>query len=163
MGPFILKAPSAVDVAATVVAPVTSKLRQMEVIARASTYCIEYGHYHGIQLDDLNFGMFFSSPTAIHSCNLTTVGIGDVRANEEQRTVLEAMIKSASLFSVFMSLRTNVSGFRAKPFEVRLDGTKNKTIVPNILSLGLTPMTNAVNAEVELTTLNRPTGFTSQI
>ena len=62
-----------------------------------------------------------------------------------------------------MSMRTNVSGFRDKPFEVRLDGTKNKTIVPNILALGLTPMTNAVNAEVELTTLNRPTGFTSQI
>ena len=56
-------------------------------------WCVEHGHYNGVQLDGLNFGMFFHSPAAIHLGNLTTVAIGDVRATKEQRTALEAMIK----------------------------------------------------------------------
>ena len=73
------------------------------------------------------------------------------------------MIKSAAPFSVFMNLSTNSLGFRYQPFEVRLDGINSKISISNIFELGLTPMTNPVTGEVELTPLNKPTGFTLQI
>jgi hypothetical protein len=106
--------------------------------------------------------MFVHSPAAIHLGNLTTVVIVDERADERQRQAIEAMINNAPPFSVFFSLTSNFLGFRYAPFEVHLDGIRSRITIPRIYELELTPMTNPVTGEIELATLLKPTGFTSQ-
>ncbi|HZA22794.1 MAG TPA: DUF1326 domain-containing protein, partial [Dehalococcoidia bacterium] len=69
---------------------------------------------------------------------------------------------NAPPFSVFFSLTSNFLGFRYAPFEVHLDGIRSRITIPRIYELELTPMTNPVTGEIELATLLKPTGFTSQ-
>jgi hypothetical protein len=45
---------------------------------------------------------------------------------------------------------------------VHLDGIHSRVTIPGIYDLGLAPMTNPVTGEIELATLLKPTGFTSQ-
>ena len=125
-------------------------------------WCVEQGHYGGARLDGLCFGMFFYSPAAIHLGNLTTVAIVGEQANVQQREAIETMITDASPMSIFYSLTSNFLGFRCAPFEVHLDGIRSRVTIPGVYELELTPMTNPVTGEVELATLLKPTGFTSQ-
>jgi hypothetical protein len=125
-------------------------------------WCVEQGHYGDTLLDGLHFGMFFHSPTAIHLGNLTTVGIIDEGASEQQRKAIEDMVANAVPFSVFMDLTSNFLGFLYTPIEVHLDGIHSRVTIPGIYDLGLAPITNPVTGEIELATLLKPTGFTSQ-
>ena len=115
-----------------------------------------------MELDGLSFGMFFHFPAAIHLGGGTAVVIVDVRADARQRGALEAMVKDASPFGIFLSLTSNFLGFHYAPFEVHLDGIRSRVAIPGTFDLALTPMTNPVTGEVELATLLKPTGFTSQ-
>lgn len=126
-------------------------------------WCLERGRYDDVQLDGLNFGMFFHSPKAIHLGNLTTSVVADVRANAQQRAALEDMIAGVAPFKVFLDLTGTFLGFRYEPFEVHLDGIQSRITIPGIYDLELTPMTNPVTGEPELATLTKPTGFTSNI
>ncbi len=64
--------------------------------------------------------------------------------------------------NVFLGLTSNDLGVKFAPFKVELDGIRSKVTIPGIFDLELTPMINPVTGEVELATLNKPTGFTSQ-
>jgi hypothetical protein len=125
-------------------------------------WCVEQGHYGDVRLAGLIFGMFFHCPAAVHLGHLTAVAIVDERANPPQRQAIEAMITNAVPFNLFLSLTSNFLGFRAAPFAVHLDGIRSRVTIPGIYELGLTPMTNPVTGEIELATLLKPTGFTSQ-
>lgn len=125
-------------------------------------WCVEQGHYGDTSLDGVRFGMFLHSPAAIHLGNLTTAAIVDHQASEQQRKAIEDMISSAPPFNVFRDLTSNFLGFRYAPIEVHLDGIHSRVTIPGIFDLELTPMTNPVTGEVELATLMKPTGFTSQ-
>lgn len=124
-------------------------------------WCVEEGHYGDTSLEGVRFGLFFHSPAAIHLGNLTTTGVIDQRAGEQQRQAVESMITSVPPFSVFMDLTSNFLGIRYAPIEVRLDGIHSKVTIPEMYDLELTPMTNPVTGEIELATLTKPTGFTA--
>ena len=123
---------------------------------------VEQGRYGDTSLDGLSFGIFLHSPAAIHLGNLTAAAVVDERASEQQRQAIEAMVTNAPPFNVFMDLTSNFLGFRYAPIEVHLDGINSKVTIPGIYDLQLAPMTNPVTGEVELATLMKPTGFTSQ-
>ena len=125
-------------------------------------WCVERGHYGDARLDGLCFGMFYYSPAAIHLGNLVTIVIVDERASVQQREAIESMITNAPPFSIFCSLTSKFLGFLYAPFEVHLDGIRSRVTIPGVYELGLTPMTNPVTREIELATLLKPTGFTSQ-
>ena len=125
-------------------------------------WCVEQGLYGNVPLDGLHFGLFLHSPAAIHLGNLTTVAIVDERATAQQRQAIEAMLTHASPFHIFLSLTSHFLGFRYAPFEVHLDGIRSRVTIPGLYELGLTPMTNPVTGDIELATLLKPTGFTSQ-
>jgi hypothetical protein len=125
-------------------------------------WVVAEGHYQDVRLDGLSFGMFFHSPEAIHLGNLTTVTLVDQRADPQQRQAIEAMVKEAAPFSIFMDLTGKFLGFHYVPVEVHLDGIRSRVSIPGIYDLVMTPMTNPVTGDVELATLHKPTGFTSQ-
>jgi hypothetical protein len=125
-------------------------------------WVVEAGHYGDVRLDGLSFGMFFHSPAAIHLGNLTSVVVVDQRADHRQRQTIEAMVKEAAPFSIFMDLTSKFLGFHYAPIEANLDGIRSRVTIPGIYDLAMTPMTNPVTGEVELATLFKPTGFTSQ-
>ncbi len=125
-------------------------------------WCIEEGHVGNVSLDGLNFGMFFHSPAAIHLGNLTALIVIDEKATPQQREAIQSLIAGASPFNVFRDLATTDWGIKFAPFKVELDGIRSKIAIPGIYELELTPMINPVTGEVELATLNKPTGFTSQ-
>ena len=62
-----------------------------------------------------------------------------------------------------MELTSNFLGFVYAPFNLHLDGLNSRLEVPGILALSLTPIINPVTGEVELATLEKPTGFTSKV
>ena len=125
-------------------------------------WCVEKGQVGDVSLDGLNFGMFFHSPAAIHLGNLTAFTVIDERATPQQREAIQALIAGTPPFKVFLDLSTSDLGITFAPFEVGLDGIRSKVTIPGIFDLELTPMINPVTGEVELATLNKPTGFTSQ-
>lgn len=125
-------------------------------------WCVEQGLYGHVPLDGLHFGLFLHAPAALHLGHLTTVAIVDERATVQQRQAIEAMLTHASPFKIFLSLTSHFLGFRYAPFEVHLDGIRSRVTIPGLYELRLTPMTNPVTGDIELATLLKPTGFTSQ-
>ncbi len=126
-------------------------------------WCIEQGHYADTKLDGLNIGMLFHSPAAIHLGNMTMAAVVDERASTPQRAAIEKIFSSVAPFEVFYSLTSTFLGIRFAAFEVQLDGIHSRVKIPEVLELGLTPMTNPVTGKPELATLTKPAGFTSQV
>ena len=124
---------------------------------------VEEGQYHGVDLAGLVISEISKFPEAIHLGNGTSVYLIDERANEKQRQAIETMVRNEAPFSVFIDLTTQFIGFRYVPFQVTIDGINSHAVVPGKLDMHLTPMKNPVTGADELATLNKPTGFTSQI
>ncbi len=124
---------------------------------------VDSGHYNGVDLSGLVISEVSKFPEAIHLGNGTSVYLLDERANDEQRQAMESMIKNEAPFSVFIDLPPTFLGFRYVPFQVTIDGINSHATIPGKLDMHLTPMKNPVTGEDELATLNKPTGFTSQI
>ncbi len=129
----------------------------------AYVWRIETGRYNGVNLDGLVLAEISKFPGAVHLGNGTSVYLVDERADETQRTAIETMVNDEAPFSVFLSLSSEFFGFQYVPFSVELNGTESSATIPGVLDLQLAPMTNPVTGEVELATLNKPTGFTSQM
>lgn len=124
---------------------------------------VEEGQYQGVDLAGLVISEISKFPEAIHLGNGTSVYLIDERANEEQRQAIETMVRNEAPFSVFIDLTTEFIGFRYVPFQVTIDGINSHAVVPGKLDMHLTPMKNPVTGADELATLNKPTGFTSQV
>ena len=124
---------------------------------------VDTGHYDGVELDGLVISEVSKFPEAIHLGNGTSVYLVDERATEEQRQAIESMVRKEAPFSVFIDLTTQFMGFRYVPFEVTIDGINSHATIPGKLDMHLAPMKNPVTGKDELATLNKPTGFTSQI
>ena len=123
---------------------------------------VEQGHYGGVQLDGLSFGMYGRSPAAVHLGNLTELFLVDDRADTRQREAIEALMRTIPPFSVFYSLTSTFLGFRYVPINVQLDGVRSRVTISGTLEAALTPITNPVTGEEEPATLLKPKGFTSQ-
>jgi len=121
------------------------------------------GHYNGVDLSSLVISEVSSFPEAIHLGNGTNVYLADDKANEEQRQAIESMVRNGAPFSVFIDLTTQFMGFKYVPFQVTIDGINSQATIPETLDMHLAPMKNPVTGADELATLNKPTGFTSQI
>ncbi len=102
-------------------------------------------------------------PGAVHEGNATTVVMIDYQVPLKQRTTVEALIQEVPPFSVFMDLTSDFRGFRYLPINLRLDGIRSRVTIPGVLELQFGPMKNPVTGEDELATLNKPTGFTSNV
>ena len=124
---------------------------------------VEEGQYQGVDLAGLVISEISKFPEAIHLGNGTSVYLIDERANEEQRQAIETMVRNEAPFSVFIDLTAEFIGFRYVPFQVTIDGINSHAVVPGKLDMHLTPMKNPVTGADELATLNKPTGFTSQV
>ena len=124
---------------------------------------VDSGQYKGVDLSGLIISEVSKFPEAIHLGNGTSVYLLDERADEEQRQAMESMVQNEAPFSVFIDLTTDFIGFRYVPFQVTIDGINSHASIPGKLDLHLVPMKNPVTGEDELATLNKPTGFTSQI
>jgi len=124
---------------------------------------LEEGQYQGVDLAGLVISEISKFPEAIHLGNGTSVYLIDERANEEQRQAIESMARNEAPFSVFIDLTTQFIGFRYVPFQVTIDGINSHAVVPGKLDMHLMPMKNQVTGADELATLNKPTGFTSQV
>ena len=124
---------------------------------------VDTGQYQGVDLAGLVISEVSKFPEAIHLGNGTSVYLVDERANEEQRQAIESMVRTQAPFSIFIDLTSNFMGFKYVPFLVKIDGINSHATIPGKLDIRLTPMKNPVTGEDELATLNKPTGFTSQI
>ena len=124
---------------------------------------VEEGHYEGTTLDGSTIAIYSRFPGAIHEGNGTSMVLVDERVPAERRRVIESMVQDTAPFSIFLDLTTNMLGFRYLPFDLRLDGIYSRLTIPGIFELQLGPMKNPVTGEDELATLNKPTGFTSQV
>tara|TARA_B100000315_G_scaffold169291_1_gene157860 strand:- start:726 stop:1112 length:387 start_codon:yes stop_codon:yes gene_type:complete len=94
---------------------------------------------------------------------MTMAAVVDERASTPQRAAIEKIFSSVAPFEVFYSLTSTFLGIRFAAFEVQLDGIHSRVKIPEVLELGLTPMTNPVTGKPELATLTKPAGFTSQV
>lgn len=124
---------------------------------------VDSGHYDGVELDGLVISEVSEFPEAIHLGNGTSVYLVDERATEDQRQAIESMVRKEAPFSVFIDLTTQFMGFRYVRFQAMIDGINSHATTPGKLDMHLAPMKNPVTGEDELATLNKPTGFTSQI
>ncbi|MDP6131970.1 MAG: DUF1326 domain-containing protein [Dehalococcoidia bacterium] len=124
---------------------------------------VEHGHYAGTALDGSTFAIYNRFPGAVHEGNATTVVMIDDQVPLKQRTTVEALIQEVPPFSVFMDLTSDFRGFRYLPINLRLDGIRSRVTIPGVLELQFGPMKNPVTGEDELATLNKPTGFTSNV
>lgn len=124
---------------------------------------VDSGHYDGVELDGLVISEVSKFPEAIHLGNGTSVYLVDERATEDQRQAIESMVRKEAPFSVFIDLTTQFMGFRYVRFQAMIDGINSRATIPGKLDMHLAPMKNPVTGEDELATLNKPTGFTSQI
>lgn len=124
---------------------------------------VESGHYNGATLDGSTFCQINCFPGAVHEGNGTLLVLVDERVPAERRPAIEALLVDIPPFGVFYDLSSNFLGFRYAPFNLHLDGLHSSLEVPGILELSLTPITNPVTGEVELATLEKPTGFTSKV
>ena len=124
---------------------------------------VDEGQYQGVDLAGLVISEVSKFPGAIHLGNGTSVYLIDERADDEQRQAIESMVTNEAPFSVFIDLTTQFMGFKYVPFQVTIDGINSHATIPGKLDMHLAPMKNPVTGEDELATLNKPTGFTSQI
>jgi len=124
---------------------------------------VETGHYNGTNLDGATFCQMSAFPGAIHEGQGTTLVLIDERVPADQRLAIEAMLVEIPPFGVFYDLTSNFLGFRYAPFNLKLDGLNSSLEAPGILELSLTPIINPVTGDVELATLEKPTGFTSKV
>lgn len=124
---------------------------------------VESGHYDGTALDGSTFCQISAFPGAVHEGNGTTLVLVDERVPAQRRPAIEALLLVIPPFAVFHDLSPTFLGFRYTPFNLHLDGLNSSLEVPGILDLRLTPMINPVTGEVELATLEKPTGFTSKV
>ena len=124
---------------------------------------LERGHYAGVTLDGSTFAMGSRYPGAVHEGNGTTVFMIDERVPVERRGVIESMIQEISPFNIFMDLTSNFLGFRYLPFNLRLEGIRSRVTIQDTFEMQLAPIVNPVSGQDELATLNKPTGFTSQV
>jgi len=89
----------------------------------------------------------------------------DERATASQRHALEELLTqnpNVIPFAIFKSLTETFLGVQYVPFELTLQGTQSRAIVPGMLEMQLAPMKNPVTGEEEPATLLKPKGFTSQ-
>jgi len=124
---------------------------------------VDAGHYEGVDLAGLVISEVSKFPEAIHLGNGTSVYLVDERANDEQRRAIESMVRKEAPFNIFIDLTTQFMGFKYVPFQVNINGINSHATIPGKLDMHLAPMKNPVTGKDELATLNKPTGFTSQV
>lgn len=128
---------------------------------------IQKGHYGGVKLDGLRFGLRAAWPAAIHLGNGTWQAIVDERADEKQRVGLDAIAHGRDtepgtlIFQVFSTTITKELPTLYKPIDLKIDmAARTASVkVPGILEGAGESIKNPVTGKDHQIRVTLPTGF----
>jgi len=139
--------------------------REISLIWEISAYIwhIQEGRYGDVVLDGLYMILAGQFPGPVHEGHGTAQAVIDVRADEQQREALLALLagEAGGPFAIFAAVTETTSDPIFAPFEASINGLASWVSVPGVLELGLTTIKNPVTGEAEEIKLVKPTGFTS--
>ena len=135
---------------------------------RAHTFIhVERGHFGGVKLDGLNWGIFGQWPGPIHLGNGLFQAIVDERADVKQRAALEAIAHGKEtepgklIWQVFSTTVTKLLPTLYKPIELAIDLTSRTASlkVPGVIESSGEPIRNPVTGNEHRAKVTLPTGF----
>lgn len=130
-------------------------------------FIINKGHYGGVKLDGVKFGMTAKWPAAIHMGNGTIQLIVDSAASPEQRAAVEAIGTGgdtedmATHFWVFDKMAPNRLETLFKPIDLAIDieGRTGHVNIKGVFDLKAEPIRNPVTGAEHRARINLPHGF----
>lgn len=130
-------------------------------------FIINKGHYGGVKLDGVKFGMTAKWPAAIHMGNGTIQLIVDSAASPEQRAAIEAIgtggdtADMATHFWVFDKMAPNRLATLVKPIDMAIDmeGRTGHVTIPGVFDMKAQPIRNPVTGAEHRARINLPHGF----
>jgi hypothetical protein len=133
-------------------------------------FVIRKGHYGGVSLDGVKFGMTAKWPGAIHMGNGTIQLIVDSAASTEQRAGVEAIATGrdtqdmATHFWVFDRMSPNRLETLFEPIDLSIDmaGRTGHVRIPGVFDLRAEPIRNPVTGAEHRVRINLPYGFEFQ-
>jgi hypothetical protein len=124
------------------------------------------GHCGSIPLDGLNFAGVVSFPGALHLGNGELQAIIDVRATEEQRSALLAILSGqnsdeGTIFQIFSLIVSKLHEPAFAPFEWSFDmnGRRARMVVPGFVDTEVEPIRNPVTGGEHRIQVMMPQGF----
>lgn len=128
---------------------------------------VNKGHYGGVRLDGVKFGMMAKWPAAIHMGNGTIQLIVDAAASPEQRAAIEAIGTGgdtedmATHFWEFDKMAPNRLKTLFKPIDLAIDveSRTGHVSIPDVFELRAEPIRNPVTDAEHRARINLPHGF----
>lgn len=133
----------------------------------AAGMIVTRGHYGGVKLDGVKFGMMAKWPGAIHMGDGTIQLIVDSAASPEQRAAIEAIATGrdtedmATMFWVFDKMAPNRLETIVKPMDIAIDleARTGHVRVPDAFDMDVEPIRNPVTGAEHRVRIDLPHGF----
>ena len=130
-------------------------------------FVVKTGHYGGVSLDGVKFGLTAKWPAAIHLGNGTIQLVVDSAATPEQRAAIESIATGgdtadmATMFWVFDKMAPNRLETLSKPISLAIDLERRTGHVgiPGVFELKAEPIRNPVTGAEHRARINLPHGF----